>query len=375
MSLPSLTAVRAGLALLIVILATDTSMAQQRFDLGASLAAVESYDDNLFFSPVAREQDDIWRLSPRLSVGRRSPRLTIRGRYGLDAESYRRHPELNSAFAGQDATLDMSWTPSKRVVVTTTATYAESQSPGMLNLLSGLELGRRRGRRLYARQLLTWRMGARSELAFEPSFTREAVEGLPRTDTEAATLRLEKRLGALDRGHVSYGVRRDDFDGNSVFAHVVALGWTREISPLDHFEVEAGPRLSDHVVGAEARASLRHRFERGEAAVAYVHTQTTVLGAAGPVMTKGVTATLTRQLFGSLTLAAGPTFSRVQGQGSEFEVFRINLEAAWRLNRRLSLSASHQFNFQSGVPGLTGSNAEIVHNAFVLRAVAVSSGY
>jgi hypothetical protein len=96
-----------------------------------------------------------------------------------------------------------------------------------------------------------------------------------------------------------------------------------------------------------------------------------VLGQAGPVMTKGVTATLSRQLFGSLTLAAGPTLARVQGRGSEFEVYRLNLEMAWRLNRRLSLSASHQFNFQSGVPGLT-RNAEIVHNAFVLRAVATA---
>ena len=347
-------------------------MAQQRFEFGASLAAVEAYDDNLFFSPVAQEQDNIWRLSPRLSLGRLSPRFTIQGRYGLDAESYRRHPALNSALAGQDALLDMTWTPSKRVVVSTTASYSEAQSPGMLNLLSGLELGRRRGRRLYARQLLTWQAWGRTRFLVEPSFTREAVEGLPRTDTGAVTIQMEKRLGALDRGHLSYGARRYDFDGDSVFAHVVALGWTREITPLDHFEVEAGPRLSDHAVGAEARASLRHHFARGEAAVAYVHTQTTVLGAAGPVMSKGVTATLSRQLFESLTVAAGPTFSRIQGQASEFEVFRINLEVAWRLNRRLSLSASHQFNFQSGVPGLAEANTQIVHNAFVLRAVAAS---
>ncbi|HVD76142.1 MAG TPA: hypothetical protein VNH43_00970, partial [Vicinamibacteria bacterium] len=70
---------RGGLAVLIVILSTDTSMAQQRFEFGASLAAVEAYDDNLFFSPVAQEQDNIWRLSPRLSLGRLSPRFTIQG--------------------------------------------------------------------------------------------------------------------------------------------------------------------------------------------------------------------------------------------------------------------------------------------------------
>ena len=365
---------RAALALLIVIFSTDRSMAQQRFELGASLAAAEAYDDNLFFSPDAPEQDNIWRLSPRLSVGRRSPHFTIRGRYGLDAESYRRHPALDSPFAGQEASLEMAWTPSKRLVASTTASYSEAQAPGMLNLLSGLELGRRRGRRLYARQLLTWQLGTRSQFVIEPSFTREAVEGLPRTDTESVMVRLEKRLGAVDRGRISYSARRYGFDGDAVFSHVVALGWSREITPLDHFDLEAGPRLSDHMVGAEASVSLRHRFERGEAALSYVHTQTTVLGEAGPVMTKSLTATLARQLFHSLTLAAGPTFARVQGAGSEFEVYRVNLEVAWRLNRRLTLSASHQFNFQSGVPGLAGPNVEIVHNAFVVRAVAATSG-
>ena len=367
-------ATRTALALLIVILLSDPSMAQQRFEAGASVAAVEVYDDNLFFSPEAPERDNIWRLSPRLSLGMRSPRLTLRGRYGLDAESYRRHPALDTPLAGQDASLELTWAPSQRFVASTTASYAEAQAPGMLNLLSGLEVGRHRSRRLSARQLFTWQLGARTQAAIEESFTREAVEGFPRTDTGAVVVRLERRLGALDRGRLSYSARRFDFDGAAVVSHVVALGWTREITPLDHFEVEAGPRVSDHAVGTEVTASLRHRFARGEASLAYVHTQTTVLGGAGPVMTKAVTAAFSRQLLESLTLAAGPSFARVQGRGPEIEVYRLNLEVTWRLTRRLSLSASHQFNFQSGVPGLAGPQAEIVHNAFVLRAVAAASG-
>jgi hypothetical protein len=365
-------AARTGLALLIVIFATDPSMAQQRFELGGSLAAVEAYDDNLFFSPDAPEQDDIWRLSPRLRLGRRSPHLTLRARYGLDAESYRRHPALDTALAGQDASLEMTWTPSHRLVASTTASYAEAQAPGMLNLLSGLELGRHRGRRLSARQSFTWQLGARTQAAIEQSFTREAVDGFPRTDTEAVILRLQRRLGGLDRGHLSYSARRFDFDGDEVLSHVVALGWTREITPLDHFEIEAGPRLSDHAMGMEVTASLRHRFARGEASLAYMHTQTTVLGQVGPVMTKGVTAAFSRRLLPSLTLAAGPSFARVQGRGPEIEVYRLNLDVAWRLTRRLTVSASHQFNFQSGVPGLARPDAEITRNAFVLRAVASS---
>jgi hypothetical protein len=216
-------------------------------------------------------------------------------------------------------------------------------------------------------------MSARTQGAIEQSFTREEVAGFPRMDTQTASLQLERRLGTLDVGQLSYSARRFDSGVDVTFAHVVALGWIREITPVDHFEFEAGPRLSEHAVGAEVTASLRHRFARGEAELAYVHTQTTVLGQAGPVMIKGVTATFRQQLREALTLAAGPTFARVQGRGSEFEVYRLNLEVAWRLNARLSLSASHQFTFQSGAPGPARPVEEIAHNTFMVRAVAASA--
>ena len=348
-------------------------MAQQHFALTGSVAAAEVYDDNLFFSPEAPERDDIWRFSPRLGFSRRWPAFTLRGAYGLDAESYRHHRSLDTPLAGQDASLDMSWTLSRRFVASTTASYAESQAPGMLNTLTGLEVGRHRGRRLFARQSFSLRVGAQTQVVLEPSLTSEVVEGFPSTDVQAVALRVERRLSGLDRGHVSYSARRFDFAGDAVFAHVLAVGWSHEITPLAHFEVEAGPRLTDRVVGAEVTASLRHRFTRGEAALSYMHTQTTVLGEAGPVMTKGVMATFAWQVLPSLTLASGPSFARVQGQGPEFEVYRLGVDVAWRLTRRLALSASHQFNFQSGVPGLTRPDAQIVHNAFTVRATATSS--
>jgi len=364
---------RAGLALLILLLLSYPSMAQQTFDLGASLAAVEAYDDNVFFSAEAPEPDNIWRLSPRLSFDRRSPRLTLGGRYGVDAEWFRRHPSLNTPLAAQDASFEMSWIPSKRWTATTTASYVDAQAAGALNVLTGLEVGRRRARRFSAVQAFSWQAGVRTRAVLEQSFTRELMAGFPQTDTQAVNLRLERRLGGLDRVHFTYGARRFDADVDPILSHVVTLGWTREVTSFAHFEFEAGPRLSQGTVGLELAARLRHRFARGEAGLGYVHTQTTVLGQVGPVTTRAVSATFRRRL-DSLTLVAEPAFARVLGQGSEFDVYRINLEVAWRLTRRLSLSASHQYSFQRGMPGPAQPVFEIAHNAFVLRMVAASSG-
>jgi hypothetical protein len=349
-------------------------VAQERFQLATSLSAAEVYDDNLFFSPDAPQSDNIWRLSPRVGFSRRGPRLTLQAAYGLDAESYRRHRSLDTPLASQQASLEMRWTLSPRLAASTTATYVESQSPGMLNTLVGLQVGRHRGRSFSARQDFTLQLGDRTEAVLEPSFASEGVEGLPRTDTQAAALRVERRLAGIDRGRVTYSATRFAFDGRAVVAHVVTLGWSHEITPRAHFEIEGGPRLTDRVLGAEVTASLRHHFARGEAVLSYMHTQTTVLGASGPVLTNGVSAELSQRLSRSLTIAAGPAFARVQGQGSEFEVYRLNTDLTWRLTSRLALSASHQFNFQSGVPAPMALTTEIVHNGFALRAVAIASG-
>jgi hypothetical protein len=367
-------ATRLGFAILVLAFFSRLAMAQERFQLATSLSAAEVYDDNLFFSPDAPESDNIWRLSPRVGFSRRGPRLTLRAGYGLDAESYRRHRSLDTPLAAQQASLEMRWSLSPRLVATTTAAYVESQSPGMLNTLVGLEVGRHRGRSLSARQTLTLRLGDRTQAILEPSFASEGVEGFPRTETQAAALRVERRLSGLDRGRVTYTARRFAFDGRAVVAHVVALGWSHEITPRAHFEIEGGPRLTDRVVGAEVTASLRHHFARGEAVLSYMHTQTTVLGASGPVMTKGVSAEFSQRLSRSLTFAAGPTFARVEGQGTEFEVYRLNTDLTWRLTSRLSLSASHQFSFQSGVPAPAALTTEIAHNGFAVRAIATPTG-
>jgi hypothetical protein len=368
-------ATRFGLTLPIIFFCLSrAAMAQERFRLVTSLSAAEVYDDNLFFSPAAPESDRIWRLSPRVGFDRRGPRLTLQAAYGLDAESYRRHRSLDTPLAAQQASFEMRWSLSPRLAASTTAAYVESQSPGMLNTLVGLQVGRHRGRSLSARETLTLRLGERTEAILEPSLASEAVEGLPRNDMQAAALRVERRLSGLDRGRVTYSARRFAFDGRAVMAHVVTLGWSHEITPRAHFEIEGGPRVTEGMVGAEVTASLRHHFARGEAVLSYLHTQTTVLGAAGPVMTKGVSAEFSQRLSRSLTLAAGPTFARVEGRGTEFEVYRLNTDVTWRLTSRLSLSASHQFNFQSGVPAPTAPLTEIIHNGFALRAVATASG-
>ena len=100
-------------------------------------------------------------------------------------------------------------------------------------------------------------------------------------------------------------------------------------------------------------------------------TQTTVVGQPGPVATEGVTATLSRRLLRSIRVGCGPAIFRVRGGGLAATVRRINLDADWRLTRRLSLAASHLYTLQRGGLGLDQPpDAEMAHNTFVVSIIA-----
>jgi hypothetical protein len=114
-------------------------------------------------------------------------------------------------------------------------------------------------------------------------------------------------------------------------------------------------------------AGLRRRFQHGDAALAYVQTQTTVLGHPGPVTVKGVRASLSHSLGGPFQVSAAPGYFRVIGSGSQGTVYRLATEVACTLFKDVVLSASHQFGLQQGGPTAARDEAmDIARNTFQL---------
>ena len=335
------------------------------------MSFAQMHDDNVFATPEA-EADDISRLGAGLGVAGHSPRLILKARYAIESEVFRLHPELNRAAARQDAALDLEWTASRRSSVALSAGFLETQTPSELNLLSELEVGRRRGRRLSTGALLTHRLSPLSTATLEHRFSRDRVAGGPGNDAHAAVLGVERRLGPADRVSVEYRAHRFAFDADTTLAHIVSLGWRRTVTPSAQFALEAGPCLSSGRLGAEVSAELRHQLAHGEAAIAYVQSQTTVLGLSGPVTVNGVRAALSHRLVGPLRFGASPAAFRVLGPRSEATLYRLGVEVAWPVARDVTLSGAHQFSLQEGRLA-QGAASEIAHNTFVLALTRRSS--
>lgn len=361
----------AGTVLVAALLAASPAVTAD-LRMTPSLSLSQVHDDNLF-GGAAAESDDITRVGAGLAASRRSARLTLKARYGLEGERFRRHPELDRAAARQDAALGVEWAASTRLRVALSADYVDTQTPSELDLLTDLDIGRRRGRRLSTGALVTRRVGPRDTARLEHRFSRDRVVGVPGNDAHVVVAGLERRLGVSDRASLAYRGQRIAFGPDATLSHCVTLGWNKAVSRSAHLAVEAGPRWTGGRLGAEASAGLRRQLRHGHAAIDYTRSQTTVLGQPGPVTVEGVRAAFSHRLVGPLTFSASPGVFRVAGQGSaESTLYGVASELAWRLVRDVTLSGTYQFGRQEG--GLNqGAAPDLTHNTFALALTRRSS--
>src|SRR5207245_11593673 len=96
-----------GVGLLGGILLGGTATAQPDLYANGTLSLAGVRDDNLFFTAESRQSDLITRLTPRFEAGSRWERLSLSGRWSLDAERFAEHPDLDTNRARESAAFDL----------------------------------------------------------------------------------------------------------------------------------------------------------------------------------------------------------------------------------------------------------------------------
>lgn len=357
---------RPAALLLAAALVPATAGGQSRFHFRGIVEVAQRYDDNLFSTPLDRKGDFVTRVSPRLSAGYRAGNFSVLARYSRDLEAFSRQHELNSARAAQEAIFEVRWPLGHVLSAASSMSYADSKTAHDLDLITGLETGRFPARHYSARQSLALRIGARRRLVADATFDRWRSTVGPPMEMQGATLGFEQRVGPSDKWGLDFSLRRFVGGGSIRNSHIVALAWSRDVTPLAHFEIKAGPRLSDgQRVSPELSVSLVHRLTRGDFTVAYLRTESTVIGLSGPVTAEGVTGRFTHDLSRSVQIRGGPSVLTSRQAGMEGMVYRFNSEMAWRLGRRLVLTGSHMVSLQEGDLGAV-RRGDILHNTFTL---------
>jgi hypothetical protein len=334
-----------------------------------SLAVAEIYDDNLFFSSSAPQEDRILRLSPAIDAGYRSAPMTVHGRYTFDAERYARHPELDDNQVREHTALDFRYEATRLLTLSADASYLKTQTPGELTPETGLEFGRARAERFFFSPSLVYQFDRLTAGTTTYRFTRDKLAGGIGSDTHIAMFDLDRRITSRDTASFGYRFEQFRFDaGDTVTAHVLLVGGTREFTPRTAATVLAGPRFSDGSTDPEVSASLFHKLDQGVLGLAYTRSETTVIGRTGTATTETLGATLGYSLGSSIEIRAAPSFLSSTLGGLQADVFIMNLEVGYRIARYLTLIGSYEFSTQHGSLTAPGGG-EITRNVVLLGLV------
>ena len=314
-----------------------------------SIALEAVHDDNLFASPSQPQADRFLRVSPAIEAGYRSVPMSLRGLYTFDAERYTRHPDLDTNRAREHSALDFRYEPTSLVTLLADASYIKTLTPGELTPETGLQFGRARAESLTFSPSLIYRFDHVDTGTASYRFTRNKLAGEVGSDTHTAMFDLDRRLAERDTASFRYRYDQFRFDtGETVTAHTLLGGGTRELTPQTAVTVLGGPRFSDGSIDPEVSASLSHMIEHGGIGLAYTRSQTAVLGVVGPVDTEALSATLSYSLGSSIELRAAPAYLSSKHNGLRADVFTMDFEAGYRIARYLTLLGSYQFSSQHG---------------------------
>jgi outer membrane autotransporter protein len=192
--------------------------------------------------------------------------------------------------------------------------------------------------------------------------TREDLYGGPSTDVDTVSLGLERLASERDTLDLDFAANRYGFGGsNTVDSRVLTLGWTRALTPQTSLSLAAGPRDTEGSVAAELSAALHQTLDEGELSFGYTRSQTAIVGQAGTVDTRTLSAALDYRYGPDFEVQVSPSYASDRSQSSKADVLRLNLNLSYRLGKNMSLVGSYQYNRQRGLLGGIG-NPEIDDN-------------
>jgi hypothetical protein len=358
----------ASLALAATVAGPTAGFAQVETYARMSASVSQIYDGNLFATPDSRgPQDDlISRAGPLFEMGYLSLPLDIVARYGIQAERYLQHPELNANAAHQDANLAIRYAPMPRLDIGVDAGYVATQNPAEFNLESRLAVGRAPAERLALRSTAGYDWNSLTRLSGEYMFGGDRVVGGMGSVTQRSRVGVQRRTGLRNAYRVDYHFGHAGFsDGSSSRSYVLTAGWTYAITPRTGIEIAAGPRLSAGTVRPEISAALRRQLWRGELSATYSSTEMTTIGEGGTVDVDRVALSGSFRPTGRLALTATPSWSRSARGRQSVPVYALDVESAFEPARHLSVSAWARIGRQDGT--LTGPPGMISYRTLGLK--------
>ena len=324
-------------------------VAQSRFEIVPTVSIAGVYDDNLN-AETEGSAGKMLQVRPTLEGSWESPRVAFISLYSQDMLRSN-FSTLNTVDARRHAFLDTRVRMSPLTTVTVEGRYDRSETPGDIELDTGILGSRQTAQRWQLSPTLVRRINPRSVMTAGYDFTRENEIDTPSGTLHQARVSLSREYTSRSALVGTYLARYfvDPFDNST--SHSVLGGWTREMAPHTHLSLYAGPRLTSYRSGVkpEVSASFRRDTDRIDVRADYWHGETIILGIPGPVAVDSGSMRVTwpfRNRWEMGTHLGATDITTLDFR--EARVYRTTLLGSWSPRGMYSISASYGLDYQQG---------------------------
>ena len=336
-------------ATLFLALIAATASAQSSITLVPSVSIGTVYDDNLF----ARAQGSagqMFQVRPSLEGNYESPRFTFLSLYSWDMERSN-HAALNTLDARRHGLLDTIFRTTPETTFSLGTHYDRTETPGEINLESGVLSDRRQAQRWQVTPSIAHRLGMLTMVTAGYDWTSENLVETERATLHSARLVLSREMSARTSLSGTYLGRYfvDPFD--SQISQALLAGWEHKMSEATRLSFQAGPRVSSYRgLQPEVTAGFGRKTNRIDLALDYWHGETIVLGIHGPVAVNSGTARITWPFLRSMEIGTHTGVSTIATLDSrEATVYREYLMASWAPRGSMfTVAASYGVDYQQG---------------------------
>jgi hypothetical protein len=323
--------------------------AQTRKTIIPSVSIAHVYDDNIF-ADVEGSAGQMLQIRPSLEGSYESPRLTFLSLYSQDMLRSN-HADLNTADARRHAFVDTKFRSTPMTTVGVAARYDRSETPGELELDTGILGPRRTAERWQVAPNFARRMGPRSVLTGGYDFTLEQEIDTPQGTMHQGRLAISRELTSRTDVVASYLARYFDDTFESHTSHALLGGFSREVAPGTQFSFYAGPRVTSYRSGVKPEVStgLLRATPRINLALDYWHGETIILGIPGPVAVDSGTVRLSWPLAAKFEIGTHAGITDIDTLDlREARVYRTTLLASWTPRGMYTVGASYGLDYQEG---------------------------
>ena len=338
-------------AALVAFTATPASIAtaQTRQTIVPSVSIGAVYDDNLF-ADVEGSAGQMLQIRPSIEASHESPRLTFLSVYSQDMLRSN-HADLNTMDARRHAFLDTKFRSTPLTTIGVAARYDRSETPGELELDTGILGPRQTAERWQVAPNFARRMSPRSVLSGGYDFTREHEIDTPGGTMHQARLAISREWTARTDVIGSYLGRyfNDSFESHT--SQSLLAGISREVAPGTQFSFYAGPRITSYRSGfkPEVSSGFIRTTPRINLALDYWHGETIILGVRGPVAVDSGTARVSWPLSARLEVGAGGGVTDIDTiDNRKARVYRTSLIGSWTTRGMYTVGASYGLDYQEG---------------------------